>query len=213
MYKVALNTNEMNLIAKLFYGYNNYSNKDYKRMLIDRLEESTYLEKEDNISKLKKEVLRLLKLFNVTEGRMLSICIDRYSQEEITVIISEMISYLSDTNYIEDIIKEINTIWLRSDILKVILGKQVWYEAIGIKEEGLEFKEIEENYILDNLNSIKCISSKLFIEQLKEKLSKYNNLDTRCFRSRMYLYDILHVIVDIEKALLMVYLRSDEFNY
>lgn len=213
MYKVALNQNEMNLIAKLFYEYNNYSNTYYKRMLIDRLEETTYLEKEDNISKLKKEVIRLLKLFNVTEGRMLSIYIDRYSQEETTVIISEMISYLSDTKYIEDIIKEVNTIGLRSSILKEILGKNVWYEVIGIVDEELQFEEIEENYIIDNLNSTECISSKIFIDELKEKLSKYNNLDTRCFRSRMYLDDILHVIVDIEKALLMVYLRSDEFNY
>ena len=212
MYKVALNNNEINAIAKLFCEYNNYSNANYKKMLIEELKDSSYILEDNNITRLKKEVLRLLKLYNITEKRMLSIYIDRYTKENINTILEEIVFNISDSKYIEEIISELNILALNSDILKEMLGKSTNFKITTSKEEKSKAYKVK-NYIIGNLNCESNISANEFINKLQEALFKYKDLDTKCFRSRMYLDDILNVIVDIEKALLLLYVRMDEFNY
>lgn len=212
MYKMALNNNEINAIAKLFCEYNNYSNANYKKMLIEELKDSSYIIEDNNITRLKKEVLKLLKLYNITEKRMLSIYIDRYTDENINIILKEIVFNIFDSKYIEEIISELNTITLNSDILKEILGKNNYFKRTTSKEEKSKADKIN-NYIIGNLNSKSNISANEFINKLQEALLKYKDLDIKSFRSRMYLDDILNVIVDIEKALLLLYVRMDEFNY
>lgn len=212
MYKVALNNNEINAIAKLFCEYNNYSNTNYKKMLIEELKDSSYIVEDNNITRLKKEVLKLLKLYNITEKRMLSIYIDRYTDENINVILKEIVFNIFDSKYIEEIISELNILALNSDILKEILGKSTNFKIATLKEEKYKSNKVK-NYIVGNLNGESNISANEFINKLQEALFKYKDLDTKCFRSRMYLDDILNVIVDIEKALLLLYVRMDEFNY
>lgn len=212
MYKVALNNNEINAIAKLFCEYNNYSNTNYKKMLIEELKDSSYIVEDNNITRLKKEVLKLLKLYNITEKRMLSIYIDRYTDENINIILKEIVFNIFDSKYIEEIISELNTLTLNSDILKEILGKNNYFKRTMSKEEKYKSNKVK-NYIVGNLNGESNISANEFINKLQEALFKYKDLDTKCFRSRMYLDDILNVIVDIEKALLLLYVRMDEFNY
>lgn len=212
MYKVALNNNEINAIAKLFCEYNNYSNTNYKKMLIEELKDSSYIVEDNNITRLKKEVLKLLKLYNITEKRMLSIYIDRYTDENINIILKEIVFNIFDSKYIEEIISELNILALNSDILKEILGKSNYFKRTMSKEEKYKSNKVK-NYIVGNLNGESNISANEFINKLQEALLKYKDLDTKCFRSRMYLDDILNVIVDIEKALLLLYVRMDEFNY
>ncbi len=212
MYKVALNNNEINAIAKLFCEYNNYSNANYKKMLIEELKDSSYILEDNNITRLKKEALKLLKLYNITEKRMLSIYIDRYTDENINIILKEIVFNIFDSKYIEEIISELNTLTLNSDILKEILGKSNYFKRTMSKEEKYKSNKVK-NYIVGNLNGESNISANEFINKLQEALFKYKDLDTKCFRSRMYLDDILNVIVDIEKALLLLYVRMDEFNY
>lgn len=212
MYKVALNNNEINAIAKLFCEYNNYSNANYKKMLIEELKDSSYILEDNNITRLKKEVLRLLKLYNITEKRILSIYIDRYTKENINTILEEIVFNISDSKYIEEIISELNILALNSDILKEMLGKSTNFKITTLKEEKSKAYKVK-NYIIGNLNGESNISANEFINKLQEALFKYKDLDTKCFRSRMYLDDILNVIVDIEKALLLLYVRMDEFNY
>lgn len=212
MYKVALNNNEINAIAKLFCEYNNYSNANYKKMLIEELKDSSYIVEDNNITRLKKEVLKLLKLYNITEKRMLSIYIDRYTDENINIILKEIVFNIFDSKYIEEIISELNILALNSDILKEILGKSNYFKRTMSKEEKYKSNKVK-NYIVGNLNGESNISANEFINKLQEVLLKYKDLDTKCFRSRMYLDDILNVIVDIEKALLLLYVRMDEFNY
>lgn len=212
MYKVALNNNEINAIAKLFCEYNNYSNANYKKMLIEELKDSSYILEDNNITRLKKEVLKLLKLYNITEKRMLSIYIDRYTDENINIILKEIVFNIFGSKYIEEIISELNILTLNSDILKEIFGKSNYSKRTMSKEEKSKAYKVK-NYIIGNLNCESNISANEFINKLQEALFKYKDLDTKCFRSRMYLDDILNVIVDIEKALLLLYVRMDEFNY
>lgn len=212
MYKVALNNNEINAIAKLFCEYNNYSNANYKKMLIEELKDSSYIVEDNNITRLKKEVLKLLKLYNITEKRMLSIYIDRYTDENINIILKEIVFNIFGSKYIEEIISELNILTLNSDILKEIFGKSNYSKRTMSKEEKSKAYKVK-NYIIGNLNCESNISANEFINKLQEALFKYKDLDTKCFRSRMYLDDILNVIVDIEKALLLLYVRMDEFNY
>ncbi len=212
MYKMALNRNEINAIAKLFCEYNNYSNANYKKMLIEELKDSSYILEDNNITRLKKEVLRLLKLYNITEKRMLSIYIDRYTKENINTILEEIVFNISDSKYIEEIISELNILALNSDILKEMLGKSTNFKITTSKEEKSKADKVK-NYIIGNLNGKSNISANEFINKLQEALLKYKDLDIKSFRSRMYLDDILNVIVDIEKALLLLYVRMDEFNY
>lgn len=212
MYKVALNNNEINAIAKLFCEYNNYSNANYKKMLIEELKDSSYILEDNNITRLKKEVLRLLKLYNITEKRMLSIYIDRYNKENINTILEEIVFNISDSKYIEEIISELNILALNSDILKEMLGKSINFKITTLKEEKSKAYKVK-NYIIGNLNGKSNISANEFTNKLQEALLKYKDLDIKSFRSRMYLDDILNVIVDIEKALLLLYVRMDEFNY
>lgn len=212
MYKVALNNNEINAIAKLFCEYNNYSNANYKKMLIEELKDSSYIVEDNNITRLKKEVLKLLKLYNITEKRMLSIYIDRYTDENINIILKEIVFNIFGSKYIEEIISELNILTLNSDILKEIFGKSNYSKRTMSKEEKSKAYKVK-NYIIGNLNGESNISANEFINKLQEALFKYKDLDTKCFRSRMYLDDILNVIVDIEKALLLLYVRMDEFNY
>lgn len=212
MYKVALNNNEINAIAKLFCEYNNYSNANYKKMLIEELKDSSYILEDNNITRLKKEVLRLLNLYNITEKRMLSIYIDRYTDENINIILKEIVFNIFGSKYIEEIISELNILTLNSDILKEIFGKSNYSKRTMSKEEKSKAYKVK-NYIIGNLNCESNISANEFINKLQEALFKYKDLDTKCFRSRMYLDDILNVIVDIEKALLLLYVRMDEFNY
>lgn len=212
MYKVALNNNEINAIAKLFCEYNNYSNANYKKMLIEELKDSSYIVENNNITRLKKEVLKLLKLYNITEKRMLSIYIDRYTDENINIILKEIVFNIFGSKYIEKIISELNILTLNSDILKEIFEKSNYSKRTMSKEEKYKSNKVK-NYIVGNLNCESNISANEFINKLQEALFKYKDLDTKCFRSRMYLDDILNVIVDIEKALLLLYVRMDEFNY
>lgn len=212
MYKVALNNNEINAIAKLFCEYNNYSNANYKKMLIEELKDSSYIIEDNNITRLKKEVLKLLKLYNITEKRMLSIYIDRYTDENINIILKEIVFNIFGSKYIEEIISELNILTLNSDILKEIFGKSNYSKRTMSKEEKSKAYKVK-NYIIGNLNCESNISANEFINKLQEALLKYKDLDIKCFRSRMYLDDILNVIVDIEKALLLLYVRMDEFNY
>lgn len=212
MYKVALNNNEINAIAKLFCEYNNYSNANYKKMLIEELKDSSYIVEDNNITRLKKEVLRLLKLYNITEKRMLSIYIDRYTDENINIILKEIVFNIFGSKYIEKIISELNILTLNSDILKEIFEKSNYSKRTMSKEEKYKSNKVK-NYIIGNLNGESNISANEFINKLQEALLKYKDLDIKCFRSRMYLDDILNVIVDIEKALLLLYVRMDEFNY
>ena len=212
MYKVALNNNEINAIAKLFCEYNNYSNANYKKMLIEELKDSSYILEDNNITRLKKEVLRLLNLYNITEKRMLSIYIDRYTDENINIILKEIVFNIFGSKYIEEIISELNILTLNSDILKEIFEKSNYSKRTMSKEEKYKSNKVK-NYIIGNLNGESNISVNEFINKLQEALFKYKDLDTKSFRSRMYLDDILNVIVDIEKALLLLYVRMDEFNY
>ena len=212
MYKVALNNNEINAIAKLFCEYNNYSKKNKKKMLIEELKDSSYILEDNNITRLKKEVLRLLNLYNITEKRMLSIYIDRYTDENINIILKEIVFNIFGSKYIEEIISELNILTLNSDILKEIFEKSNYSKRTMSKEEKYKSNKVK-NYIIGNLNGESNISVNEFINKLQEALFKYKDLDTKSFRSRMYLDDILNVIVDIEKALLLLYVRMDEFNY
>ena len=212
MYKVALNNNEINAIAKLFCEYNNYSNANYKKRLIEELKDSSYILEDNNITRLKKEVLRLLNLYNITEKRMLSIYIDRYTDENINIILKEIVFNIFGSKYIEKIISELNILTLNSDILKEIFEKSNYSKRTMSKEEKYKSNKVK-NYIIGNLNGESNISANEFINKLQEALLKYKDLDIKCFRSRMYLDDILNVIVDIEKALLLLYVRMDEFNY
>ncbi len=212
MYKVALNNNEINAIAKLFCEYNNYSNANYKKRLIEELKDSSYILEDNNITRLKKEVLRLLNLYNITEKRMLSIYIDRYTDENINIILKEIVFNIFGSKYIEEIISELNILTLNSDILKEIFEKSNYSKRTMSKEEKYKSNKVK-NYIIGNLNGESNISVNEFINKLQEALLKYKDLDIKCFRSRMYLDDILNVIVDIEKALLLLYVRMDEFNY
>ena len=143
---------------------------------------------------------------------MLSIYIDRYNKENINTILEEIVFNISDSKYIEEIISELNILALNSDILKEMLGKSTNFKITTLKEEKSKAYKAK-NYIIGNLNCESNISANEFINKLQEALFKYKDLDTKCFRSRMYLDDILNVIVDIEKVLLLLYVRMDEFNY